>query len=130
MTDGLTLLGSVTRGSITAAELETFDAPPTVAEVRFVTEELTALCPITSQPDLYTMTLQYVPKRLCLESKALKLYLHGYRDRGVFAEALAAQILADIVAVLNPVTAAVKLQQQVRGGLALTATAIHEGDPA
>jgi len=120
---GLTLLGNQVRGAIRADELETFPAPEGVSMVTFTTEELTAFCPVTGQPDLYRMTFTYRPRLSCVESKALKLYLVGFRDRGVFCEALAAQILHDLVRVLDPVTATVVLRQQVRGGLALTTRA-------
>ncbi len=58
------------------AGLETF-ANPGVADVELVSDELTAFCPITSQPDLYRVTIGYTPDTVCLESKSLKLYLNA-----------------------------------------------------
>lgn len=126
MTDQLTILGNKVEGSITADRLETFPAPETVTYVAFTTDELTAFCPITQQPDLYRMELAYTPDKVCVESKSLKLYLHSYRDQGAFAETLAGTILADVVAACSPIRAEVQLIQQIRGGLQLTARAEYE----
>ncbi len=123
MTDPLTILGQRVTGSIPAERLESFPAPPRVTEVAFESQELAATCPVTGQPDLYTVVLEYGPADLCLESKALKLYLHGFRDRGVFCEALAQEILQAVVDAVSPRWAKVTLRQAVRGGLTLRATA-------
>src|ERR671935_241087 len=66
-------------GSEAYAGLETF-ANPGVSHVELTSDELTAVCPVTSQPDLYVATIEYWPQALCLESKSLKLYLNGFRD--------------------------------------------------
>ncbi len=87
------------------------------AVVEFITNELTAICPITGQPDFYELKLSYRPKVSLIESKALKLYLWGFRDRGVFAEDLAATLLEDLVGACDPQEMTVDLTQQVRGGL-------------
>ena len=78
-------------GSDAYAGLETFENPG-VSHVEMTSDELTAVCPITGQPDLYEVTIEYWPDRLCLESKSLKLYLAGYRNEGAFCEALAVRI--------------------------------------
>jgi 7-cyano-7-deazaguanine reductase len=98
-----------------------------VAAVEFETDELTAFCPVTGHPDHYNMRLLYEPGRHCVESKSLKLYLHGYRDQGVFCEKLASRILADVTAAIVPVRASVRLVQGIRGGLTLTARADYNG---
>ena len=87
-------------------------------------DELTAVCPVTSQPDLYTATIEYWPKDLCLESKSLKLYLNGYRSEGVFCEALAVKIRDDVAAALELSSdkGRVTLTQKARGGITITAT--------
>ena len=81
------VLGRDVRGPIGA---EGLDAVPwshgdTDAMVEFTTNELTALCPITGQPDFYELTLNYRPGGSLIESKSLKLYLWSFRDRGIFA---------------------------------------------
>jgi len=86
-------------------------------------DELTAVCPITNQPDLYTATISYRPKSLCLESKSLKLYLSSFRNEGAFCEALAVRIRDEVAAALElPATeVTVKLEQKARGGITITA---------
>src|SRR5581483_1799130 len=75
-------------GSGHYAGLETF-ANPGVALVELESDELTAVCPVTGQPDMYVATIEYEPDALCLESKSVKLYLNRFRDEGHFCEALA-----------------------------------------
>ena len=76
------------------AGLETFPNPG-VSRVELTSDELTAICPVTGQPDLYVAAIEYQPGPLCIESKSLKLYLHGYRNEGHFCEALAVRIRDD-----------------------------------
>ena len=111
-------------GSEAYAGLETFPNPG-VTEVEMTSDELTAVCPITSQPDLYTATIEYRPRALCLESKSLKLYLARFRNEGVFCEALAVRIRDDVAAALEVDADAVHvtLRQKARGGITITATA-------
>ena len=111
-------------GSEHYAGLETFPNPG-VAEVEMTSDELTAVCPITSQPDLYTATIEYRPRGLCLESKSLKLYLAHFRNEGAFCEALAVRIRDDVAAALELDAAQVRvtLRQKARGGITIAATA-------
>lgn len=111
-------------GSDAYAGLETFPNPG-VERVELVSDELTAFCPITHQPDFYTATITYDPGELCLESKSLKIYLSRFRDVGAFCEALAVQIRDDVAAVLELPAAAVTitLRQKARGGITIVAVA-------
>ena len=123
------VLGRDVRGPIGA---EGLDAVPwshgdTDAVVEFTTNELTALCPITGQPDFYELKLDYRPKESLIESKSLKLYLWGFRDRGIFAEDLAATLLKDLVAACDPDEMTIDLTQQVRGGLQIRTVVRHPG---
>ena len=88
-------------------------------------DELTAVCPITGQADFYVARITYIPKKLCLESKSLKIYLSRFRNEGVFAEALAVRIKDDVAAALKLHRSAVKvtLTQKPRGGIRINATA-------
>jgi 7-cyano-7-deazaguanine reductase len=127
---GEQVLGRDARGPIGA---EGLDAVPwghgdTDAVVEFATNELTALCPITGQPDFYELTLTYRPKETLIESKSLKLYLWSFRDRGIFAEDLAATLLKDLVAACEPDEMTVDLTQQVRGGLQIQTVVRHPGN--
>jgi 7-cyano-7-deazaguanine reductase len=120
------VLGRDVRGPIGAEGLDTvpWSHGDTDAVVEFATNELTALCPITGQPDFYELTLTYRPKMSLIESKSLKLYLWSFRDRGIFAEDLAATLLKDLVSACDPVEMTVDLTQQVRGGLRIR-TVVH-----
>ena len=111
-------------GSERYAGLETF-ANPGVSRVEMTSDELTAVCPITGQPDLYLVSIEYEPGPLCLESKSLKLYLSGYRNEGAFCEALAVRIRDDVADVLELTheKVHVTLKQKARGGITITALA-------
>jgi len=103
--------------------LETF-ANPGVSEVEMESDELTAMCPVTGQPDFYVATIAYRPDRLCIESKSLKLYLNAYRNEGQFCETLAVRIRDDVAAALELKADKVRvtLRQKARGGITITAT--------
>jgi 7-cyano-7-deazaguanine reductase len=102
--------------------LETFSNPHPDREytVTFTTQEVTSLCPVTGQPDFYTVTINYSPDRYCLESKSLKLYLFSFRQSGMFAEAMANRILDDLVKACNPHWMQIESVMNPRGGIALT----------
>ena len=110
-------------GSEHYAGLETFPNPG-VELVEMTSDELTAMCPVTGQPDLYVASIEYAPDELCLESKSLKLYLNAFRNDGVFCEALAVRIRDDVAAALElaPERVTVALVQKARGGITITAT--------
>jgi 7-cyano-7-deazaguanine reductase len=111
-------------GSEAYAGLEMFENPG-VSHVEMTSDELTAVCPITGQPDLYVATIEYWPDRLCIESKSLKLYLARYRNEGAFCEALAVRIRDDAAAALELPADKVRvtLRQKARGGISIAATA-------
>ncbi|NUR77056.1 MAG: hypothetical protein HOQ28_12325 [Thermoleophilia bacterium] len=89
-----------------------------------VSDELTAMCPITNQPDFYTARIEYRPRELCLESKSLKIYLSRFREQGAFCEALAVQIRDEVAVALalEPSDVRVSLRQKARGGITITAS--------
>jgi 7-cyano-7-deazaguanine reductase len=121
------VLGRDARGPIGAKQLDT--VPWNHADmdtlVEFSTNELTAICPVTGQPDFYELKLSYRPGTRLLESKAMKLYLWGFRDRGMFAEDLAATLLKDLVGACDPAQMTVDLTQQVRGGIQIRTVVRH-----
>ena len=110
-------------GSDAYAGLETFPNPG-VEVVELISDELTALCPITNQADFYEATIEYRPRELCLESKSLKIYLSRFRDQGAFCEALAVQIRDEVATALalEPKDVRVSLRQKPRGGITITAS--------
>jgi len=79
--------------------------------------EYTSVCPKTGLPDYGTITIQYTPKRSCLELKALKMYLLAYRDLGIFYENAVNRMLRDIVAAIRPAQCRVTGDFTPRGGL-------------
>ncbi len=111
-------------GSEHYAGLETFPNPG-VSHVEMQSDELTAVCPVTGQPDLYLATIEYEPAGLCIESKSLKLYLARFRNEGAFCEALAVRIRDDVAEALElaPDRVTVTLEQKARGGITIMATA-------
>jgi 7-cyano-7-deazaguanine reductase len=95
-------------------------------EIKFVFPEFTSMCPVTGQPDFATITIDYVPDRLCVEMKSLKLYFLAYRNKGIFYESVVNTILDDLVATLKPRRMTVIGDFAVRGGTAGTVTASHD----
>ncbi len=117
----LTILGSTVRHAVD--HVEVFPAPAHVTEIRFSTDEVASVCPVTGQPDLSSVEISYVPAEWCVESKSLKLYLWRFRDQPVFAEALAAEIAGEIMLTAAPNRVTVRITQRPRGGITLTALA-------
>jgi 7-cyano-7-deazaguanine reductase len=70
--------------------------------IRFTVPEFTSLCPITGQPDFAHLVIDYVPDRLIVESKSLKLYLGAFRNHGAFHEGCTLDIAKRLVAELQP----------------------------
>ena len=124
---GLTLLGkSQARlpGSPADAQLETFPNPAKRDyRIRFETADFTSLCPVTGQMDFAQITIEYVPAKLCVESKSLKFYLASYRNERAFNEAVTNKILDDFVRASAPRYASVTAEFSARGGIALTVRA-------
>ena len=110
-----------------ARELETFPNPKPERdyEIAFDCPEFTCMCPRTGQPDFATIRIRYVPDRLCVELKSLKLYLWSFRDEGHFHEAVTNRILDDLVAAVAPRRMTVTGAFNVRGGITTVVTATH-----
>ena len=107
--------------------LETFPNPEPGRDyiIEIETPEFTCLCPKTGQPDFATLTIEYVPDRLCVELKSLKLYVWSYRNEGHFHEQVTNTILNDLVAAVQPRWMQVRAAFYVRGGIYTTVTAEH-----
>ncbi len=123
----LTLLGkSEARlpASPAEAKLETFPNPAKRNyRIRFETADFTSLCPVTGQMDFAQITIEYVPGKLCVESKSLKFYLASFRNERAFNEAVTNRILDDFVNACSPREASVTAEFSARGGIALTVRA-------
>ncbi len=121
--DDLTLLGRDVRGPVD--HVETFPAPEGCTRVVFTTDEVTSLCPVTGQPDISSVRIDYVPDRRCIESKSLKMFLWGFGNREVFAEALAVAIADEVWETVQPVSVDVIVTQHVRGGIVTETHSAH-----
>jgi 7-cyano-7-deazaguanine reductase len=102
--------------------LKTFNNPKKGIDftVEISTNELTALCPLTSMPDFYTLKISYTPDEKCIESKSAKFYFHSYRSYGAFIETLANKIADDFVEACDPKYLKVELTMAPRGGIPIT----------
>ncbi len=85
--------------------------------------EFTAVCPVTGLPDFGEITVVFVPDKLCVELKSLKYYFLGFRNRGIFYEAVVNEILEDLVAATEPRWMEVTGEFSTRGGLHSTVVA-------
>jgi len=113
-----------------STNLETFENPNPDRDytIHIDTPEFTCLCPMTGQPDFASIEIEYVPDRLCLELKALKLYFWSYRDQGAFHEAVTNKILDDLVAAIAPRFLRVNADFNVRGGVYTRVVAEHRAE--
>lgn len=107
--------------------LETFPNPREGRDytIRIQMPEFSCLCPKTGQPDFAELQLEYVPDRLCVELKALKLYIWSYRDEGHFHEDVTNRILDDLVKAISPKFMRLTAEFNVRGGIYTSVVAEH-----
>ena len=90
--------------------------------------EFTSLCPKTGQPDFAVIVIEYIPDKLCVELKSLKLYLNSYRNDGIYFESVTNKILDDLVKVCKPRYMVVTAEFNVRGGILSTVEAEYVDD--
>ena len=107
--------------SVPSTQIDTFPLEGPVELVHFRSSELTAVCPVTNQPDFYIIDISYSPESVCIETKSLKLFLRTFEGVGIFAEHLAPMI-ADHLGAAVEVSVTVVLEQQIRGGIVTTVT--------
>jgi 7-cyano-7-deazaguanine reductase len=87
--------------------------------------EFTCLCPRSGFPDFALLKVRYQPRDWIVELKSLKLYINGFRDRAVSHEAVANQVLDDLVALLQPRWMRVTADFNVRGNIKTVVRAEH-----
>ena len=111
--------------------LETFSNPCGERDytIRIRIPEFTCLCPKTGQPDFATLELEYVPDGVCVELKALKLYIWSFRDRGAFHEAVTNEIADTVAAATAPRFLRLTARFNVRGGI-YTTVVVERRQPA
>jgi 7-cyano-7-deazaguanine reductase len=110
-----------------SSDLTTFENPRPARDftIRIDIPEFTCLCPMTGQPDFAKLVLEYVPDKLCVELKSLKLYMWTFRERGAFHEAVTNEILDHIAAAISPSFMRLRAEFNVRGGIYTTVIAEH-----
>ena len=111
-------------------ELELFPNPQPDRDytIRISIPEFTCLCPITGQPDFATLLLEYIPDRLCVELKSLKMYIWSFRNEGAFHEAVTNEILDDLVKATAPRFMRLSADFYVRGGISTKVIAEHRAE--
>jgi 7-cyano-7-deazaguanine reductase len=92
-------------------------------EIEISMPEFTSVCPKTGLPDHGTLTLRYVPDKLCLELKSLKMYTLAYRNLGIFQENVVNRMVADIVKAAKPHSVQIVGDFTPRGGIYTKITA-------
>ena len=105
-----------------SGDIETFQNPSPACDytIRMQIPEFTCLCPRTGQPDFAALELEYVPDKLCVELKSLKLYIWSFRDRGAFHEAVTNEITDRLAAAMDPKFLRLTARFNVRGGIYTT----------
>ena len=88
--------------------------------------EFTSVCPKTGQPDFATITTKYIPDKLCIELKSLKIYFNSYRNDGIYFESVTNKILDDLVSVCKPRYMLITADFNVRGGISSTVRAEYK----
>lgn len=88
--------------------------------VQLETSEFTCICPKTGLPDFAAIYIEYQPDKLCVELKSFKLYLHAFRNIGIFHEHATNRILDDFVTASKPHSAKIRAEFNLRGGIKTT----------
>lgn len=111
-------------------DLETFNNPQPERDytIRIRVPEFTCLCPKTGQPDFATLLFEYVPDKLCVELKSLKLYVWAFREQGAFHEAVTNEILDELVQLIEPRFMRLTADFNVRGGIYTAVVAEHRAE--
>ena len=112
--------------SIRSLEIFKNSHPDRDYEIEMECPEFTCLCPKTGQPDFAELEIRYIPDKVCIELKSLKLYLWSFRNEGVFHEKVINDILDDLVKISSPRWMEVIGTFNVRGGIHTTVSASYE----
>ena len=129
MAEKLNVLGSNSQAPSSRKEavIETFanPSPDRSYWIELQTQEYTSKCPVTGQPDFGSITIRYIPKDLCIETKSLKFYLSSYRNEECFNEMAVNWMLDDLVKACAPTEMTVKGKFASRGGIRVIVEASH-----
>ena len=97
--------------------LETFPYKGEPQHIEYKTSEFTCVCPFSGLPDMGTVSIEYMPAKLCLELKSLKYYLVSFRNVGIYQEEVTNRLFKDIHALLHPRYLKVTVVYNTRGGI-------------
>ena len=111
-------------------EIETFPNPNSKHNytIQHIQEEFTSTCPMTGHPDYATVVFSYAPDKICIELKSMKLYLHTFRNKGIFFEAATNKIFSDLFAATQPRWARLETIWRGRGGIRSNVIVENEKD--
>jgi len=98
-------------------EIETWPNQYPGYEIEIEMPEFTSVCPKTGLPDHGTISIRYVPDKLCLELKSIKMYMIAYRNLGIFQENVVNRFLEDVVRAVKPISATIVGEFTPRGGV-------------
>ena len=116
----------LTKGSPEILVAKKYEYEGKGVDITTETGEFTCLCPWSGQPDFANMKISYVPSKLCVELKSLKLYLQSYRDVGIVHESVVNMVLEDLVKLVKPRSMSVEAVFNPRGGIKTTVTAKYK----
>ena len=90
--------------AIEKAALETWPNPSPERDytLDIAFSEFTCVCPRSGYPGFAEIRIHYIPDKLIVELKSLKLYLNRYRDQAVSHEAVTNLIFEDLAQALKP----------------------------
>ena len=114
---GYTLKHAESGLKTTLPDIDTWPSQYKNYEITIEIPEYTAICPKTGLPDFGIIRIMYIPDKQCVELKSLKMYIHAYRNLGIFYENAVNRILQDLVSACRPVRAKVIGEFTARGGL-------------
>tara|TARA_B100000614_G_C14410003_1_gene437400 strand:+ start:398 stop:778 length:381 start_codon:yes stop_codon:yes gene_type:complete len=114
--------------SVPSKTIETFENPQPERDytIKMHIPEFSCLCPKTGQPDFAEINLEYIADKVCIELKALKMYIWSFRDQGAFHEDVTNQILNDLVTATNPRYMRIEAEFNVRGGIYTSVIVEHQ----
>jgi 7-cyano-7-deazaguanine reductase len=89
-------------------------------EIKYETDEFSAVCPFSGLPDIARIEIVYVPDKKLVELKSLKYYFISFRNVGIYQEEATDRIYRDLFDCLGPKYLSVKTVYNIRGGILST----------
>jgi len=86
-------------------------------EINISIPEFNCVCPKTNLPDFATIHICYIPDKLIVELKSLKLYIVKFRNMGIFHESATNKIFNDFQNACKPKAIEVIGEFSARGGI-------------